>query len=93
MEVSNRTQASCRCCCVCGCQNRCKWRLIPCSLGLVDKACLLQTNGSLDRQYAPQKQSGIVHPMTSIRRERDFDPVRNATAEPKTMQTKESERI
>lgn len=60
---------------VCGCQNRCKRRLIPCSL-----ACLLQTDGSLE--YATPEQSGIV----------DFGPVRNATAEPKTMQTEESER-
>lgn len=67
---------------VCGCQNRCRRRLMPCSLGLVDKACLLQTDGSLDRQYATPEQSGIV----------DFGPVRNATAEPKTMQTEESER-
>lgn len=45
--------------CVCGCQNRCKWRPIPCSSGLVDKARLLQTNGSLDRQYAPQNKVGL----------------------------------
>lgn len=76
---------------VCDCQNRCKWRLIPCSSGLVDKAYLLQIESG--SPICTPKQSGIVHPMTSIRRERDFDPVRNATNEPKTMQTKESERI
>lgn len=45
---------------VCGCQNRCKWRPIPSSLGLVDKACLLQTNGSLDRQYATQNKVALL---------------------------------
>lgn len=78
---------------VCGCQNRCKWRLIhkffgPCWQGL--SAADQRESGS---PICTPKQSGIVHAMTSIRRERDFDPVRNATAEPKTMQTKESERI